>query len=97
MLAEVPHRQVRRKARLDQCPSGVGQQDLAAVGGGGDARGVMDVEADVFVADQRRLAGVQTDPDPDRRGARPLVCEETPLRRGGRDACVDRAREDAEK
>ena len=65
---------------LEERARRLGENDLAAVGGAGDPRGAVDVDADVPLVRNDRLAGVDSHADPDR----------TPLKRaarlgGGRD------------
>src|ERR1051326_3677203 len=57
----------------------------------------MDVEADVLVAHQRRLASVQTDADAELPTLRPGLLAERALGRSRRVAGIDRALEDAEE
>ena len=73
MEAQVFQRQPRRQCVLDERPGGLRNQDLAAVAGARHASRPMDVEAQVLVADERRLAGVQTDADPNLSVLRPGV------------------------
>ena len=69
----------RRRIRAELAPGHAARQgvaddaarrgrdhDLAAVAGGRDPGGPVDVDADVALADPGHLAGVQADPDPDR-------------------------------
>src|SRR6266852_372857 len=65
--------------------------------GGGDSCRVVHVKTDVLVANQGRLARVQTDSHADRAGLRPFVRREAPLGVGRRAACVERALEHAEE
>ena len=82
---------------LDQTSRRLRDQDLASVRCAGDARSVMHVEPDVFVPDQRRLARVQADADPERLTVFPGVACEGSLSGGGGQARVDGAREHAEE
>src|SRR5204863_10112507 len=54
-------------------------------------------EADVLVADKRRLAGVKADANTNSHAFRPQMLREPGLRSGGRAARVDRTLEDAEE
>ena len=82
---------------LDERPGGLRKQDLAAVAGARHASRPMDVEAQVLVADERRLAGVQTDADPNLSVLRPGVLRQHLLDRGGAGAGIERALEHDEK
>ncbi len=69
VLAEVARLRVREIARR------LREQHLPAVRRGGNTRGPVDVEADVVVADDRRLAGVQSHPHAERQALeRALPC-----------------------
>ena len=70
-IAQVASRRQRRGGRL-------GGDDLSSVARGRDPVRAMDVDADIAVLGERRRAGVQADPDADRR--RPVVAAEPPLR-----------------
>ena len=74
---------------------GLGQDDLAAVAGGRDAIGAVDVDADVAVLAERRSAGVQADANAHRGG--PVVAAEASLRFAGRGEPVLRRREHREQ
>ena len=97
MHPEVADRKPRRKAALDQTPRRLREHDLAAVRRRGHPRRVMDVEADVFLADERGLARVHADAHADRLPFRPLVTRELALRLRRGPAPVDRRLEDAEE
>ena len=58
--------QVVQVGVVDQLRGGGTDQDLAAVAGGGDAGGAVDVGPDVALVGQQRGAGVEADADPDR-------------------------------
>ena len=64
MGAQVPQRELVWQAFHDQRFGALGNEDLAPVRGTGDPRRVMDVQADVLVAHQGRLARMKADPDP---------------------------------
>ena len=62
-----------------------GQQDLPAVAGGADPRRAMDVDPDVALLPDDRLAGVDAHADAELRPLRPVVaCERQLGRDGGR-------------
>jgi hypothetical protein len=63
VLAEV----VQLERRVDQIARRLREENLAAVPHGGDARSADDVDTDVAVVGQRGLAGVNANPDPERR------------------------------
>src|SRR5690348_2808489 len=67
------------------------------MGGRGHTRSVVDVEADVLLTDERRLARVHTDANANRLAVRPLVARELALGLRRRPAPVDRRLEDAEE
>ena len=83
MQTEVAQRQALRQAGLDQRTRRIRDHHLASVRGSSDAGGVMHVEADVLVADERRLSRVEADADPDGLAFRPCVGRESALRLGG--------------
>src|SRR2546426_5957573 len=97
MNAKVLQLQLSWQALLDQAARGLRHHDLPAMRGGGDPRRVVHVETDVLIADQGRLAGVQTDAHPDRAGLRPFVRREAALGVGRGAARVQRALEDTEE
>ena len=97
MHSKVLELEIGREALLDQGPGALRYHHLAAVRRCRDSRRVMHVEADVLVADQRRLARVQTDAHADGAALRPFVRREAALGVGGCAACVERALEDAEE
>src|SRR5713101_5387371 len=94
---EVAQTKTLRQACLDQGPSRVRNDDLAAVRGRRDPRGVMNIDADVLIADEWRFAGVEANPDADRFIPRPRLGGEFTLRLGGCAARVQGALEHAEK
>ena len=63
MLAKVLERRVPREGVTDQRSRRLGQEDLATVAGRHDARGPMDIHADIDVVGQLRFACVDADPD----------------------------------
>ena len=65
MLAEVLERRVPGQCVADQRPRRLRQEDLATVAGRHDARGPVDVHADIHVARQFRFARVDADLDLD--------------------------------
>jgi hypothetical protein len=87
-VAELAPRRQRGRA-------GLGGDDLAAVAGGGDPVGAMDVDADVAVVAERGRAGVQADPGA--HGGGPVVAAEAALRVGRRRGRRVRCREDGEE
>ena len=97
VVAEVAQGQLRGEAAAHQRLRGRGDEDLPAVRGRGDAGRMVDVETDVLVAHQRRLARMQSDAHPDRSALRPCMFGKGPLRAGGSLASVEGAREDAEE
>ncbi len=82
---------------LDQRPRRLRDHDLAAVRGRGHARRVVDVKADVLVADEWRFTRVQPDPHAQRHALGPIVLAERGLRRRRGAARVDRALKDREE
>src|SRR5437588_5554275 len=58
---------------LDELRCRAREQDLASAGGGADACGPVDGEANVAVATECRLARVKADPHPHARSLRPLL------------------------
>ena len=85
VLAEVADRHVRGQRRRDQRAGRLGDQDLAAVARGGDARGPVDLERRVVPArGWGRLARVEPHPDADLGVGRPRMRRERALRRDGR-------------
>ena len=80
---EVAQRKALRQAGLDQRTGRIRDHHPASVRGSGDAGGMMHVEADVLVANERGLAGVEADADPDGLVFRPCVACESALRLGG--------------
>jgi hypothetical protein len=57
----------------------LGDEHLAAVRGGADPCGAMDGQARVHIPGGDGVAGVNTDPDSDRRTGRPLMPGQRPL------------------
>ena len=88
MLSEVAQRHVGRQVVLGDLTRRTGDEHLPAVGGGADARGAGDADADVALAADRRLAGVDAHPHPERVVLGPLRLGKRPLRRDG---CGDRS------
>ena len=68
VLEPVPAEIANRRVRVEQPLRGLGEDDLPAVGGGGDPRGAVDVDADVALLRDDRLAGVQAHADADLAG-----------------------------
>ena len=60
MRAQVPEFEIDERARRGA------DQDLPAMASGGDARGTMDVQADIPLIRRLRLAGMKTHPDAER-------------------------------
>ena len=65
----------------EQRPRRLREQDLPAVAGVADAGGAVDGQSDVLIADERRLARVDADPDAQLHAVRPAVRGQRPLRR----------------
>ena len=97
MGAQVPQRELVWQAFHDQRFGALGNEDLAPVRGTGDPRRVMDVQADVLVAHQGRLARMKADPDPYRGAVGPGMLGKGALRAGRGLASVHRAREYTEE
>ena len=97
LLAEVDHRDALRQVVSDQSPSRLREQDLAAVAGRADTRGPHDVEPEVALLADRRLARVEAHPHLDLGSVRPLVLGERPLCRDRARDAVPRARERVEE
>ena len=95
--SEVAQRLAVGQVLFDEGAGGLRDDDLAAMSGRGHTRGVVDVEADVLVAHERRLARVQAHAHTKRHALRPLMLRKPGLRGGGRAARVDSALEDAEE
>ena len=71
-------RSAARPRRARQSP---GEDHLAAVAGGSDAGGEVDVVSDVALVGQKRSPGVEADPHPDRpRGQRAVIASPPPPR-----------------
>jgi hypothetical protein len=68
-----------RGLALHQHPGGVGDDDLAGGGRGGDPGGPVHVDAAVVVPAKGALAGVQAHPDPHREPGRPAVAGQAAL------------------
>jgi hypothetical protein len=83
VLAEIDDANVVRQVVLDELARCVRQQNLTAVRGGADARTAVDTHADVALAADQRLAGVQSHADAERGVLRPGLGGERPLRRDG--------------
>ena len=81
----------------DQGSRGLGEEDLAAVARGADARGPHDVEPDVSLVADRRFAGVQAHANPYVGASRPLVLGERALSRDCRGHRLARPRERVEE
>jgi hypothetical protein len=60
-------------------PGGAGEEHLPAGGRPGDPGRPVDVDADIVVAAEHPLAGVQAHADPDREAVRPGVAGQGPL------------------
>ena len=73
MQAEVFQRQPRWQRVINQRPGGFRNEHLPAMAGARHPGGSMDVQADIFVADDRCLPRVQPDTDPDRAAVRPFM------------------------
>src|SRR5215204_6284505 len=98
MLPEVPQADALRQGPFDQAARGVAEEDLAAVGDGGDPRGPIDgVADDVGTARRLDLTGVEADPDTNREAVRPWLGRYRPLRVGGGGDRLYRAPEDHEE
>src|ERR1700730_18472100 len=97
MHAEVFQGQPGWQGMIDQCPGGFGHQHLPTMAGARDAGGPMDVQAKVLIANERRFAGVQTDPDPHLPVVRPGVLCQHLLDGGGAGARFQCALEDDEE
>ena len=97
LLPEVDDRDSVGELVAEQRARRLRKQDLAAVAGRADARGADDVEPEVALVADRRLAGVQAHPDADLAALRPLVCRERALGRHRPGDCVPRARERVEE
>src|SRR2546427_6536660 len=82
---------------IDERPGGFRNEHLPAVAGARHPSGAMDVQAEIFVADEGGLAGVQADPYLDRRAIRPGVLLQSPLDGGRTGARLERAVEDDEE
>ncbi len=97
MLAEVAQVGIARQRLGDERPRRVGQQNLAAVTGGRDPSGTMDVEPDVVVTAQAGHAGVQADSDAHRRIVRPRGARQFMLSHARRRDGIGRGGEDGEE
>ena len=64
---------------VNESPGGVGEDDLAAVGRGGDPRGPVHVDADIVVSAPHPLPGVKSHPDPHAGARGPVVGGQAPL------------------
>ena len=82
---------------IDQHAGGLGDQHLPAVPGARHSSGAMHVQPDIFVADQRCLAGVQSDADAHRAPVGPFVRLQTFLYGGRSGARLQRATEHDEE
>src|SRR5467141_359904 len=82
---------------IDQRPRGFADEHLAPAAGRRHSRGAMDVEAEIFIADQRGLAGVDADTYAHRAALRPLVRMERLLYGSRADAGLQRAAEHDEE
>jgi len=73
-----------RKGSFGQCAGRLGDQDLAAVGRGGDAGGPVDVDSHVVVPTSNALPAVEAHPDADFCSLRPVGPVKRSLRGDGR-------------
>ena len=73
MQSEVFERQSGWQGVIHQHAGGFGNEHLPAVPGARHPCGAVDVEAEIFVADQGCLAGVDTDPNSHLAALRPVV------------------------
>jgi hypothetical protein len=80
VLAEVPQRDIRRRVVAEELARRRGDEHLAAVAGGGDARGAVDAHPDVALAADGRLAGVNAHPHTQLAAAGPFMCGQRLLR-----------------
>ena len=89
LLPEVDDRDALRQVVPEQRARRLREQDLAAVARRADARRADDVEAEVALVADGRLAGVQAHPHPHLGALGPVVCAESAL---GRNRAGDRLR-----
>ena len=94
MHAEVLDGQAWWQGVLRQRAGRFGDEDLTAVGGAGDPGGSMDLEPQILIADQRCLAGVQTNPHPHLPAVGPPIIRQRLLDCGRAGAGIERAVED---
>ena len=83
-LAEVVDADALRELVAEQRARRLGEQNLAAVPGGADPRRAHDVQPDVALVADGRLAGVQPHPHADLRVLGPRVVAQRALGRDGR-------------
>ena len=97
--AERPQGQARRQTAVDQRRGRLGEQHLAAVARGADARRAVHVVADVrAIGVELAFASVQAHADPDRAAVGPRLCLQRPLHVGhgrGRRCGVGEDREES--
>ena len=79
MVAELAEADRLGKCRPDEGARRIGEEDLPAMTGGADARGAVDVDADVARHGAHRLTAVQAHADPDLDAAGPGMCRERSL------------------
>jgi hypothetical protein len=96
VLAGVPERDVLRQLVGDELVRGARDQHLPAVSGGADPRRAVDVQTDVVVVSDLRLARVDADAHADVDTLRPVLGRERPLRahRGGDGVARPRERDE---
>jgi hypothetical protein len=96
-LAEREHRDARRERRPHQRTGRLRQEHVTAAAGAAETRGAHDVEPEVALLADRRLARVQPDPHVHRDPAWPVVRDVRPLHLGRRRDRVARAHEREEE
>ena len=92
-LAQLAEGEVVRRSFAHHRRHGTGDQDLPSMADRGDARGTMDLDADVVAVADDRLTDMQSHPDADLGVRRPLLAGQRTLAFGGGEQCLSRAGE----
>ena len=79
MLAEISKRHALGQVLVDESVRHVGDEHLAAMGGGADPGGLVHAQSDITLPTHARFARVQADPHVDVDAFRPAVGREGPL------------------